>query len=118
MINYYDNNRFINKRTLAQLAGVSPRTFQRYLQSRRHVLEAMGIAPQAQKLPPIAVQYVCEDYCIDLPQELQDQQVLSKSTIYQHFIHALQNSKLERTLENLSKNIAKSDKVGQPNIAV
>lgn len=51
-------------------------------------------------------------------QKLQDQQVLGKSTIYQHFIHALQNSKLERTLENLSKNIAKSDKVGQPDIAV
>ena len=71
----------------------------------------MGYLTQAQ------MHHAAERYRLGISRD-EDQQVLSKSTIYQHFIHALQNSKLERTLENLSKNIAKSDKVGQPDIAV
>ena len=81
MINYYDKNRFISKRELARLADVSPRTFCRYLASRRHILDAMGISPKAQKLPPQAVKYICEDYCIDLPPDLQDQTALQSSPI-------------------------------------
>ena len=92
MINFYDKNRFISKSTLARLADVSPRTFSRYLQSRRPILDAMGISPKAQKLPPQAVRYICEDYCIDLPPELQNQEALSKSPLYQKFLLALQNS--------------------------
>ena len=92
MINFYDKNRFISKRTLARLADVSPRTFSRYLQSRRPILDAMGISPKAQKLPPQAVRYICEDYCIDLPPELQNQEALSKSPLSQKFLLALQNS--------------------------
>ena len=57
------------KSELARLAGVSPRTFRRYLATRRSVLTAMGVSPKAQKLPPKAVQYISEDYCIDLPEE-------------------------------------------------
>lgn len=113
MINYYDQNRFISKRTLAQLADVSPRTFRRYLHSRQHVLSTMGVTPKTQKLPPVAVQYICEDYAIDLPPELQDQQVLSRSPIYQHFVHALQYSHLEHLLENITALPPKSDKDGQ-----
>ena len=90
MINLYDKNRFISKRTLAKLADVSPRTFRRYLATRRHVLDAMGISPKAQKLPPQAVRYICEDYCIDLPPELQDQDAIAKSPLYQSFLHHLQ----------------------------
>ena len=81
MINLYDSHRYVSKSELARLAGVSPRTFERYLKTRRHVLDAMGVSPFAQKLPPKAVQYVCEDYCIDLPPELQDQRALSASPI-------------------------------------
>ena len=90
MINFYDKNRFIRKSTLAKLADVSPRTFSRYLQTRRPVLALMGVSPKAQKLPPQAVRYICEDYCIDLPPELQDQEALSKSPIYQSFLRMLQ----------------------------
>ena len=71
MINIYDNSRFISKSELAKMAGVSPSTFTRYLRSRRHILDGMGITPKAQKLPPQAVKYICEDYCIDLPNHLQ-----------------------------------------------
>lgn len=81
MINYYDKNRFISKRTLAMLADVSPRTFSRYLATRRPILDAMGISPKAQKLPPQAVRYICEDYCIDLPPVLQDRQALNASPL-------------------------------------
>jgi len=63
-------NRFVNKSELARLAGVSPRTFSRYLRTRRYILEGMGVSPKAQKLPPRAVRYLCEDYCIDLPEDL------------------------------------------------
>jgi hypothetical protein len=81
MINIYDKNRFISKSELARLADVSPRTFSRYLATRRHILDAMGISPKAQKLPPQAVRYICEDYCIDLPPDLQDQQALNASPL-------------------------------------
>lgn len=90
MVNFYDKHKFISKKTLAELAGVSPRTFRRYLQTRRHILDAMGITPKTQKLPPQAVRYICEDYCIDLPPELQNQDALSKSPIYQTFLRHLQ----------------------------
>ena len=54
------------KSELAELAGVSPRTFRRYLQTRRSVLEAMGVSPRTRKLPPKVVRYICEDYCIEV----------------------------------------------------
>ena len=79
MINYYNKHLFISKSMLAKLADVSPRTFSRYLQSRRAVLAAMGISPKCQKLPPQAVKYICEDYCIDLPPSMQDQEALNAS---------------------------------------
>ena len=81
MINFYDKNRYISKSTLARLADVSPRTFRRYLATRRPVLDAMGISPKTQKLPPRAVRYICEDYCIDLPPTLQDQRALNASPL-------------------------------------
>ena len=90
MINYYDKHLFVSKKKLAELAGVSERTFRRYLATRRHILDEMGISPKAQLLPPQAVKYICEDYCIDLPPELQNQQVLEKSPIYQKLIRELQ----------------------------
>ena len=55
------------KSELAKLAGVSSRTFRRYLATRRAILTAMGVSPFARKLPPQAVNYISEDYCIDLP---------------------------------------------------
>ena len=81
MVNYYDKNRSISKSVLAHLADVSPRTFRRYLATRRPILDAMGVNPNAKMLPPQAVRYICEDYCIDLPPTLQDQRALSKSPL-------------------------------------
>jgi hypothetical protein len=36
------------------------------------------------------VKYICEDYCIDLPQELQDPQVINKSPMYKKIIREIQ----------------------------
>lgn len=90
MVNIYSKHLFITKSRLAELAGVSERTFARYLSSRRAILDAMGVKPQARYLPPQAVKYVCEDYCIDLPPELQNQQVLNQSPLYRHLVRELQ----------------------------
>ncbi len=57
---------------------------------RRHILEAMGVSLHARLLPPQAVKYICEDYCIDLPSELQNQEALEKSPIYRKLIRELQ----------------------------
>ena len=90
MVNYYDKHLFISKKKLAELARVSRYTFSRYLKSRRHILETMGVTLHARLLPPQAVKYICEDYCIDLPPELQNQQVLQNSPIYRNLIRELQ----------------------------
>ena len=92
MINYYDKHRFISKKELARLAGVSERTFCRYIASRRHILEAMGIPSNARLLPPKAVKYVCEDYCIDLPEDMQDKEVIKKSPVYRNLVKELQST--------------------------
>ncbi|WP_028911876.1 hypothetical protein [Prevotella sp. MA2016] len=90
MVNYYNKHLFISKAQLAKLAGVSERTFSRYLSSRLHILERMGVSRKAQLLPPQAVKYVCEDYCIDLPEALQDRRVLQSHELYRKVVRELQ----------------------------
>jgi len=90
MINFYNKHLFVSKKELAKLAGVSYRTFNRYLKTRRHILDALGVKRYARLLPPQAVKYVCEDYCIDLPPELQDQRVLQSHQLYQKVVRELQ----------------------------
>ena len=51
---------------LARAAGVSSETFRKWLISDRAVLMQMGIAPKQQILPPCAVRYICDKYCIDV----------------------------------------------------
>lgn len=82
MINFYDPKRSISKAKLAEYAEVSPRTFAYYLESRKDILESLGVKPTSKKLNPAAVKYVCEDYCIDLPAHLQDQQALARAPKY------------------------------------
>ena len=108
MVNYYDKNRFISKSTLARLADVSPRTFRRYLATRREVLTCLGVTPRTQKLPPYVVRYICEDYCIDLPPELQDQQALNASPYRDIILRSWEDSKV--TQKHSSKVTQKSQK--------
>jgi len=67
MINHYDKNRFISKRTLARMADVSPRTFARYLATKRQILEKFGVSPKAKKLPPQVVRYIVSTQLLRRP---------------------------------------------------
>lgn len=82
MKNFYDPERYIKKSDLAEYADVSSRTFARYLERRRDELAKMGLYPEIRTFPPNGVEYVCEDYCIDLPPELQDQKAVSQSPLF------------------------------------
>lgn len=62
----YNPHRFYSKSELAAMAHVSYSTFYRYLKSRRQALTRMGISIYAKKLPPSIVDYIANDYCIDL----------------------------------------------------
>ena len=46
---------------IALAAGMSSRTFSRWLHAHRQELDRMGIAPRLQLLPPKAVKYVCDE---------------------------------------------------------
>ena len=113
MVNYYDRKRFISKSTLARLADVSPRTFRRYLATRREILSIFGVTPKTQKLPPYAVRYICEDYCIDLPPELQDKQTLSASPLRDIIIKSWEEEQKVKKKPKRKKTSILSDKVGQ-----
>ena len=51
---------------------------------------------QGAKLPPYTVLYICEDYCIDLPPELQDQQALNASPLRDIIIRSWKEEQAHR----------------------
>ena len=55
------------KSQLARLAGVSPATFRRWLQSDIAYLRSQGVSPNAKLFPPQVVRYLADKYAIDLP---------------------------------------------------
>ena len=55
------------KNELADAAGVSMRTFQRWLAENREKLTELGARPRQQLLPPKAVKWICDAYGIDYP---------------------------------------------------
>ncbi len=62
-------NRSYRKSELAALADVSYSTFYRYLKSRRKELSKLGSKLKAQTLRGEALDYVCRNYNITLPDE-------------------------------------------------
>ena len=54
------------KKELCELAGVSPRTFARWLKTDEAALREMGVDASARLLPPKAVRYLKEKYDIDI----------------------------------------------------
>lgn len=54
------------KSELAHAAGVSMRTFSRWLSNNEEELAHLGVTKQMRLLPPIAVRRICELYGIDL----------------------------------------------------
>ena len=56
----------MSKAQLADAAGVSVKTLQRWLSRHRDELAMLGVRPRDKVLPPVAVRYVAEQYGIDL----------------------------------------------------
>ena len=56
----------MTKAQLADAAGVSMKTFQRWLSRHSDELAMLGVRPRDKVLPPVAVRYVAEQYGIDL----------------------------------------------------
>ena len=56
----------MTKSELAQAAGVSRRTLQRWLSRHSDELMMLGVRPRDKLLPPVVVRYVAEQYGIDL----------------------------------------------------
>jgi hypothetical protein len=56
----------MTKQKLADKAGVSLNTLNRWCKPYKKELEAMGLQPRARLLPPVIVKFIAEKLCIDL----------------------------------------------------
>ena len=56
----------MSKAQLADAAGVSVKTLQRWLSRHSDERAMLGVRPRDKVLPPVAVRYVAEQYGIDL----------------------------------------------------
>ena len=65
MANNNPDIQFYTKSELARMANVSYSTFYRYMLAHRKELSKMGISIYAKKLPPDAIRFICNDYCVD-----------------------------------------------------
>ncbi len=57
------------KYELAERAGVSTSTFQRWLKDLRPELEKLGIKPTTKLIPPLGVRLIVEHFCIELDEK-------------------------------------------------
>ena len=62
-------NKSYYKSELAELADVSYSTFNRFLKTHRKALEKLGSSSKAHTLRGKALEYVCREFDIDLPEE-------------------------------------------------
>ena len=56
----------MSKQQLADKAGVSLNTLNRWCKPFSKELEAIGISPKTRMLPPVAVKLIVEKLCIDI----------------------------------------------------
>lgn len=59
-------NEFISKSQIRQMANCPRRTFSRWVKLQQPELSKMGISPKAQKLPPYAAEFLCQQLNIEL----------------------------------------------------
>lgn len=57
--------KYISKAELAMAAGVSYRTFQRWLKQNRERLVPLGYSPTSKLVTPRIAQFICHEYGID-----------------------------------------------------
>jgi hypothetical protein len=62
-------NKSYYKSELAEMADVSYSTFSRFLRTHRKALERLGSSPKSHILRGKALEYVCREFDIDLPEE-------------------------------------------------
>ena len=62
-------NEYVYKHQLRELLHCSRSTFTRYIKTHQPELSKMGVSPNAQMLPPNAVNYLCYVLDIDLPEK-------------------------------------------------
>ena len=65
----YKKMKSYSKSELARAAGVCSDTFRRWLKTDQAFLQANGITPTTRLFPPKVVKYLCQKYCIDLPDQ-------------------------------------------------
>ena len=56
----------MSKQQLADKAGVSLNTLNRWCKPFQRELEALGLPPRARMLPPVVVKFIAEKLCIDV----------------------------------------------------
>ena len=56
----------MSKQQLADKAGVSLNTLNRWCKPFSKELEAMGLTPKTRLLPPSAVKFIIDKFCIDI----------------------------------------------------
>lgn len=56
----------MGKQQLADCAGVSVKTLNRWCQPYRHELQEMGLTARMKVLPPHIVMFLAEKFCIDV----------------------------------------------------
>ena len=56
----------MSKQQLADKAGVSLNTLNRWRKPFQRELEALGLQPRARMLPPVVVKFIAEKLCIDV----------------------------------------------------
>ena len=54
------------KSEIAQMAGVSIRTLQRWMAAHRDELLKRGFSVRGKFVTPLAMQYIAQQYCIDI----------------------------------------------------
>lgn len=62
-------NQYVYKHELRELLHCSRSTFTRYIKMHQPELSKMGVSPNAQMLPPNAVNYLCYVLDIELPEK-------------------------------------------------
>ncbi len=58
--------RALSKQQMADRAGVSVKTLMRWCKPYREELARMGMTPDMRVLPPHIVQWMAEQFCIDI----------------------------------------------------
>jgi transposase len=56
----------MSKQQLADKAGVSLNTLNRWCKPFRQELEALGLQPNARMLPPVVIKFIADKFALDL----------------------------------------------------